>query len=405
MKLHYGALDEIAAHVGPQLLSRLTDIVVRSPDAKTLGDAFAAELVKSHVVDWARVSLAGETGDGEDLASPRYKSRYDLLVRAMTVVENEPPAEVCRELGCPGRAVAVIWLPLMDGPQVSGVLIVANLTKTDPGKQLPGLQYLAGLLSLAVQAKRLRRETETTQRQDAAWNNFVDLLVHELKTSLTTIVSSAGLLKEETDDADELKLRLVQNLADSVANLDATIAELPNIVRARRRPLPAPEDYIAVGPVLREAAAQVKPLAAKRQQQLTLQCPRSLPGVAMGQGQLKQIIINLLTNAVETTPTSGEIGLQAKAAEDSVVIKVSDGAPPIPGERHRELLEPAHWLDVDTRWLPRQRFRVAVAKLLAETYGGRLRLESQPGYGNTFALRLPPGRAAQPTDGIDGGGE
>jgi len=405
MNLNYSAIETIAAHLEPQLLSRLTDIVARSPDVKTLGDAFTAELVKAGMVDWARMSLTGEESDAEDAASPRHKSRYDLFVRAMTVVENDPPAEVCRRLGCPGRASCLIWLPMMAGPEVIGVLIAASLTPAaDPRKNLPALQYLAGMLSLAVQVKQLRLEKETTQRQDAAWNNFVDLLVHELKTSLTTVVSSAGLLKEEKD-ADELKTRLVQNLGDSVAHLEATISELPNIVRARRRPLRAPEDYTAVGPVLREAAAQVKPLAAKRQQRLTLDCPASLPGVAVGQGQLKQIIVNLLTSATETTPDAGEIRLRAGEAGGTVVVSVSDGGPPIPRERHRELLEPAHWLDVDTRWLPRQRFRVAVAKLLVETYGGQLRLESEKGYGNTFVLRLPLGQTTGQPGGIDRGGE
>lgn len=405
MKLHDSTLDEIAAHVEPQLLGRLTDIVARSPDVAGLGDAFTVELVNSGTVDWAKMLLTGGADDSADAASPRYQSRYDLFVRAMTVIENEPPAAVCRQLGCPGPASSLIWLPLMAGPQVIGVLVVANLTPADPQKQLPGLQYLAGMLSLAVQVRQLRQETETAQRQDTAWNNFVDLLVHELKTSLTTIVSSAGLLKEETGDADELKRRLVQSLGDSVTNLEATITELPNIARGRRGPLAAPADCIAVGPVLREAAAQVKPLARKRQQRLTLECPRSLPGVAVGQGQLKQIVVNLLTSAVETTPVSGEILLKAGVEADAIVIKVRDGGPSIPRERHRELLEPDHWLDVDTQWLPRQRFRVAVAKLLAETYGGQLWLESQPGYGNTFVLRLPPGRATGQPDGTGGGNE
>jgi signal transduction histidine kinase len=372
------------------LVNRLRDIIARSPDAAGVCSAFTVELESSGRAEWARAFLVGDE-EGGAVLPVKNVPRHDVFVLAKTVVEAEPSLVTCQQLGCPGRARSIVWLPLVTGADVAGVLVVASLTAAaDPVAQLPGLQYLAGMLSLAIQVKRLQQETEVTKQQDSEWVNFVELLVHELKTSLTTIISSAGLLKERTvKGADELQLRLIQNLGGSVNHLESTISELPSLARARRRRLRAPADYCTVGPVLREALANVRPVAQERHQIVTLDCPESLPKVAIGQNQLKQVLRHLLSSAVESTPERGEITLRAAASGGYVVIEVGDGGPIIPREKYRELFEPAHWVEVDSQLIPRLRFRVVVSKLLVEACGGELWLDSGYANGNTFVFRLP----------------
>jgi len=70
-------------------------------------------------------------------------------------------------------------------------------------------------------------------------------------------------------------------------------------------------------------------------------------------------------------------------------MEVTDGGPVIPREKHQELFEPSKWGDVDSQWIPRIRFRVAVSKILIEACGGRFWLDSQEGQGNIFAFSLP----------------
>jgi signal transduction histidine kinase len=143
------------------------------------------------------------------------------------------------------------------------------------------------MLSLAIQVKTLQQEKETTKQQDFEWVNFVDLLVHELKTSLTTVVSSSGLLQEKTaKGADEMQKRIIQNLGDSLGHLESIISELPTLVRSRRKTERAPADYCAPGLVLREVLAHVRPAADRRGQILVLDAPESMPQVAIGQNRL-----------------------------------------------------------------------------------------------------------------------
>lgn len=388
----------MTAYNEPDLVKRLTDIVSVSADIRTLCESFTDELEKSVQVDWARVFLTADeksdnfSGESNQKKSPlKYAPRHDIFVYAKTVVENEPSRATCRQLGCPLETASIIWLPLVIISDVVGVMVVASRTLyTNNRKQLPSLQYLSGMLSLAIQVKMLQQEKKTTKQQDFEWVNFVDLLVHELKTSLTTVVSSSGLLQEKTArGADEMQKRIIQNLGDSLGHLESIISELPTLVRARRKTERAPADYCAPGLVLREVLAYMRPASDRRGQILVLDAPESMPQVAIGQNRLKQVLLHLLSNAVESTPEKGEIILRAGVGEDSIIIEVTDGGPVIPEEKRRELFEPSQWGDVDSQWIPRLRFRVAVAKILIEACGGRLWLDSQEGQGNIFAFSLP----------------
>jgi K+-sensing histidine kinase KdpD len=380
-----------------ELISRLTDIISASSDIRGICDSFSGEVGELNWVDWVRVFLTSDEESGRSPGKSNRKQsplanapRHDIFVSARAVVENEPSRAICRQLQCPENTACIVWLPLVVGSDVVGVMVVANATPySSSNRQLPALRYLAGMLSMAIRVKMLQQEKETAKQQDFEWFNFINLLVHELKTSLTTVVSSTGLLQEKTGkDSKVIRERIAQNLSESLSHLESAISELPTLMQARKQPAWVPADYCSAGLVLREALARMRPASERRKQILILDAKESLPQVAIGQNRLKQILLHLLSNAIESTPEKGEIILRAEASGESVIIQVADGGPVIPEEKHRELFEPSKWGEVDSQWIPRLRFRIAVSRILIEASAGKLWLDSQQ-QGNIFAFSLP----------------
>jgi signal transduction histidine kinase len=133
-------------------------------------------------------------------------------------------------------------------------------------------------------------------------------------------------------------------------------------------------------------------------------CPPGLAAVA-DREKLRQIALNLLSNAIRCTPAGGAVTLEAEADGDAVAVRVRDTGIGIPAERQAEIFEPFVQLD---RSLTQTRDGVglglAISRDLARGMGGELSVCSRPGEGATFTLRLPSGRTAD-ADGLYASGE
>ncbi len=216
---------------GLELMGRLLGIVGRTSDIAQVHRAFATELER-FTGDWAAVVLVenggvqvhplGGTGEGKKLTLPLSQTTLSrVLASNKTLVEAGPSDVSCEWLGCPRRARHIIWLPLLASNQIFGALAVATFSDAaDCEKHLPLLECFAGLLALAVGKWKLQKEKEVMTRQDAERAYLMDVVVHELKTALTAIIASVGLLREELNDKiDESQVRLIRNLSDSVDHL------------------------------------------------------------------------------------------------------------------------------------------------------------------------------------------
>src|SRR5690606_38824639 len=220
---------------------------------------------------------------------------------------------------------------------------------------------------------------------------FLAHLSHDIRTPLNHIIGFADLMREQTFGplGDKRYLTYVEDMRESGARLLNYFASIldPAELESGRKPLrPMPfevDDLLAA--TARRFAAQAK------RADVTLvrgaPCATRLIGDRFA---LERMLGNIVENAIRFTPAGGRINIAAYAADDGVVLEVSDTGIGISPERLAILSQP---FVVGDAALTRQHsgagLGIAIARAIAELSGGRLAIDSRPSIGTTVAISLP----------------
>jgi signal transduction histidine kinase len=198
-------------------------------------------------------------------------------------------------------------------------------------------------------------------------------LIHEVKSPTAALAAIAAALSD--DGLDEAATRDLVGLA---------IAACKGIERivgdAALGPLRL-EDVEVAG-IAREAVA----VAALGGARIRVVIPSGLPVVRGDALRLRQALDNLIANAVSYSPPAAEVVVSAVAHEAEVLVAVEDLGTGIPVEQHARIFEPGVRLDVGR---PGSGLGLAIARAIAEAHEGTVTVDSAPGAGATFTLRLP----------------
>ncbi len=220
---------------------------------------------------------------------------------------------------------------------------------------------------------------------------LISFLTHELKSPLTSIISSAGLLAEELAlSPDDPKTKLISNILASAHNLEARASELLDLVKLEAEGFRLELEPTEINAIVYDVVDQLSPTVRSRGQSLTLNLPPGLPNIIADSLRIEQVLVNLLSNAAKFTPQGGSISLSADAQNGYIVIEVQDSGPSIPLEEQHKVFQPYYRLKAANReQIPGVGLGLALCKHLVELHGGRIWMESQQGKGNTFAFSLP----------------
>jgi signal transduction histidine kinase len=237
---------------------------------------------------------------------------------------------------------------------------------------------------MAAQEKKARERAESEIRKRA---DYTRALVHELKTPLTAISASIQLLNEEVTGT--ASTRLVSNIARGTANLTKRIDELLDLAKGEVGILgvnPAPMD---ARQLVYDLVGELKSIAIEKKLALDLVIPEgSIPAVLDGV-RLRQILTNLIGNALKFTPEGGVIKVKVDKVDGDLIIAVTDNGPGIPPEEIPKIFEPYHRLSNIHGRLSGLGVGLAISRMLTELHGGSLTVDSLPGRGSTFRVSLP----------------
>ncbi len=135
------------------------------------------------------------------------------------------------------------------------------------------------------------------------------------------------------------------------------------------------------------------------EQTLTVRLEPGLPQIYVEADRIRQILVNLLTNAHDYSPEGASIEVTARVVGDEVEIAVSDNGPGIPENQMEHIFERFVRGDAGlTQRVGGTGLGLAIAKSLVELHGGTIEVESTPGRGSTFRFRLPTAGAATDSD-------
>lgn len=221
--------------------------------------------------------------------------------------------------------------------------------------------------------------------------DFVSNVSHELRTPLTSVKGAVELILTGvegalTDSQKEL-LGIVRNNAVRLIRLISELLDVSKIESGKMQMEIKPGDLI---PLLKLALDEMKPLAAKKSITLRLDLPAHLPYADFDEHRIRQVLTNLIGNAVKFTPEQGVIALAAAMQGNEVRLSVSDTGIGIARENHDMVFEKFRQVDSSsTRAAGGTGLGLSITKSIVEAHHGRIWIESEIGQGSTFHFTVP----------------
>lgn len=249
------------------------------------------------------------------------------------------------------------------------------------------------LQELYREEKNLRQELQEEINKRV---EFTRALVHELKTPITPVITASELLAEEIKE--EPALSLVQSINKGAYNLNQRIDELLDLARGEIGMLSLNVGTVDPIQLLREIVRSTTLVATKNKQTMNLELPESMPSIPGDSDRLRQVILNLVNNALKFTPEGGKITLRARIDEDNLIIEAEDTGPGISEADQPWVFEPYRQLGNARAHHSGLGLGLSLSRMLVELHGGRIWVESQLGKGSKFSFSIPI-KATEQTEG------
>jgi signal transduction histidine kinase len=262
--------------------------------------------------------------------------------------------------------------------------ILLNLSVTFSAVLMINERLLAGIQTYTaeLEAKRKLLESEISKRIE-----FSNALVHELKTPLTPISASSELLMDEL--REEPWHSIAKNINDGANSLSRRINELLELSRIEVGTLSIDVSSMDVKQLLEDTIEYMKPLALEKSQTLAADLPADLPRILADPERIKQIVLNLLSNAISYSQPGAATVVRARQRETDIVIEVQDHGRGMSDEVLKHIFEPYYRAAGTKGNLSGMGLGLSIAKNLVELHGGQIRVESEPGRGSTFEISIP----------------
>ena len=232
------------------------------------------------------------------------------------------------------------------------------------------------------------RAKEEIERASKFKDQFLSTMSHELRTPLNAVLGFSDLLTEERygplNDRQQRYLQHIRNGGRHLLKLINDILDLSKIEAGR---LQLAIETVRLDTIFAEAMDTLNPLASQKSQTLVRQ-PAKEMSVRADSTRLKQILINLLGNAIKFTPEGGKVELAAKMQGNSVRIEVRDSGPGIAPDEQKKIFEAFYRLRKSEK-AEGTGLGLAITQRLVELHGGNLSLESEVGSGSCFYFTLP----------------
>ena len=224
-------------------------------------------------------------------------------------------------------------------------------------------------------------------------DQFLSTMSHELRTPLTGILGLSQVLLFNTyGELNERQTRAIQNIEKSGQHLHELINDILDISRLQNNKITLERRPCSLHNICRASLQMVSNLATARRQEMVLSFPPENIILEADERRLKQILINLLGNAIKFTPEGGRIELAVEGQPElrEVCISVVDTGIGIKPEDIARLFKPFSQLDSSlSRQYNGTGLGLSLVKNLTELHGGRVEVESTLGVGSRFTVILP----------------
>lgn len=273
---------------------------------------------------------------------------------------------------------SILGAPLTTKDKTVGVIEAINkLEGSFDEEDMRLLQALAAQAAVAIENRRLFQQSDVVAE-----------MVHELRTPLGALTAASHLL-QRADLPNEQRHKLAQTVVDEVRRLNemaTDFLELARLESGRIRLLREPVDLAGL---VHETLEVIRPQAEADGLTIEVDVDRSVPPAQGDRNRLKQLLLNLLTNAIKYNRRGGQIAIRLARRGEEALLTVQDTGRGIPAESLPHIFERFYRVVDHAGSAGGTGLGLVIAKRIAESHRGSIEVASQLGQGSTFTVRLP----------------
>ena len=294
------------------------------------------------------------------------------------------------------RLKAFLVSPMIARGRTVGVLSADNrLTRAPiPAHTVELLHSFAAQAAVAVENARLFQEIQDKSQQlelaSRHKSQFLANMSHELRTPMNAVLGYTDLILDGIfGDVPEAIRDTLERVKSNGQHLLGLINDVLDLSRIEAGQLTLSLGDYAMGEVVHAVTSAVESLAAGKKLALKAVVPIDLPPGRGDERRLTQVLMNLVGNAIKFTDV-GQVSIEARVADRSFVVAVSDTGPGISEADQQRIFEEFQQVDSSsTRKKGGSGLGLAISKRIVELHGGRLWVESAPGQGSIFYFTVP----------------
>jgi signal transduction histidine kinase len=235
----------------------------------------------------------------------------------------------------------------------------------------------------------LRRVYGELESASANKSQFLTNMSHELRTPLNAIIGFSEVLHEQMfGELNERQLAYVQDVLDAGKHLLSLINDLLDLAKIEAGRMELEVSQVSLPEILRGAISIQAERASRGRIKLGLTVEPEEIAVTADERRVRQVVFNLVSNAIKFTPPEGHIDVAARLVDGYVEIAVSDTGPGIAPEDVEAIFEEFEQTS-EGRKVEGTGLGLPLSRKLVELHGGHLWAESEPGKGSTFRFTLP----------------
>jgi len=273
---------------------------------------------------------------------------------------------------------SMVAVPLVHKERVLGVLEVLNKSSgsfTADDQDI--MMTLSAQAALAIENARLFQQSD-----------LIAELVHEIRTPLASL-NTASYLLQRHDLKEDQRGKLIQAISSETRRLNDLATSFLDLARLESGRVSFQQDTFPLFPLLEECWDVVRSSADEKQVTLQTNVPVDLLLVEADRDKMKQVLLNLLTNAIKYNVLGGFVRVEALSMPSECQIRVRDSGIGIPEEATQHLFDRFYRVKGSERLASGTGLGLSICKQIVEKHGGQIEVESQSGKGTVFTIRLP----------------
>ena len=224
------------------------------------------------------------------------------------------------------------------------------------------------------------------KKLDRIKTDFVNTVSHDLRSPLTAILGFSELI-ERTGSINSTQKDYIRRVQSSVQNITTLVDDLLNLGRIEAG-FDTRKENVAFDQIIHYAVENFRKRFADRSQNLILDIPPNIPAIFANPVQMRQLVENLLDNAIKYTPIGGLITIRAAVAQNQVVVQFLDSGIGIPAVDHPYIFDKFYRSSTSGN-VAGTGLGLSIVRSIVENHNGRIWVDSTVGVGSTFTVVLP----------------